>query len=269
MTVLTGAESAELSVNCEVNAQELQANAGQVDLKLTVTEEKMVNKRAHQNDLLVPFDTLTALAVRLMDEQPGVLVCVDDQTPTEVAPETTLDKLVGEDIKGVLTDHVFYAPEQLASVRADSLTSGMIHTLKNEHCMVHETGEELLRLRQKSCGKCIFCREGLYQLSQVMQDVSEGRAKAGNLALAEEIGSAMTVSCNCTLGECSTACAVRAQVLWPRGGNPLQEQAVPGRCVLVTDTDLYRPDAVQGQRRMRSCLPRAVHSSERWLCVGH
>lgn len=201
LTVLTGAESAELSVNCEVNVQELQANAGQVDLKLTVTQEKMVNKRAHQNDLLVPFDTLTALAARLMDEQPGVLVCVDDQTPTEVAPETTLDQLVGKNIKGVLTDHVFYTTDQLASVRADSLKSGMIHTFGEQNCMVHETAEELLRLRQKSCGKCTFCREGLYQLSQIVEDVSNGRAKAQDLALAQEIGSAMTLSCNCTLGD--------------------------------------------------------------------
>ena len=77
----------------------------------------------------------------------------------------------------------------------------MFHRLTGGHCAVHQADEEIARLRSKSCGKCTFCREGLYQLSRILDEVESGWAKAQGLELAREIGQAMTTSCNCTLGE--------------------------------------------------------------------
>lgn len=201
LTELTGAAGAVLYTEEGFDPQTIQADAGQVGLPIELLQGDMVDKRRHAGDLLVPLDQLAALAEQLMDRTPGVLVCVDDGEPVEVPADTTLDTLVEDGSKAVLADHRFYCPDELPQLRADALQSGMVHTFDDTHCMVCETGQALHTLRQKSCGKCTFCREGLYQLSEIIQSLSEGRAKAQDLALAQEIGRAMTVSCNCSLGE--------------------------------------------------------------------
>lgn len=202
LCVLTGAAEAEISVNRSVNLQELQANAGIAGLTLTVTEEDMVDKRAHEADLLVCFDALAALAEQLMGNTAGVLLAVDDGAPAEVAADTDIASLVGE-VKGILADHRFFSAEQVKGLTAAALdsASGVIHTFDSAACAVKLCGEELLKLRQKSCGKCTFCREGLYQLSTAVEEITTGRAKPGDTAFMEEIASAMTVSCCCSLGD--------------------------------------------------------------------
>lgn len=200
LTILTGAEGAELSVTCPVNRQELDANAGIVDLNLTVTEETLVNVRAHAADLLVTLDELAAMAEKLMDNTPGVLVAVDDNEAQEIAPETPVSTLIGEG-KGVFTDHKFYTTAEAAALTAGGLVSGVLHTIKDTDCVVDMTAKDILRLRQKSCGKCTFCREGLYQLEQAVEEVATGRSKPQDKDFMLEMAEAMTVSCNCSLGD--------------------------------------------------------------------
>lgn len=200
LTLLTGTESAELSVSCPVNRQEIEANAGIVNLPITITEEALVNVRKHENDLMVTLDELAAMAETLMGNTAGVLVSVDDEVPQEISPETPVSSLIPAG-KGVLADHRFYTAEQTASLTAGELVSGVLHTVKNEDCVVDLAAKEILKLRQKSCGKCTFCREGLYQLEQALEEMTTGRAKAGDIAFMAEMAEAMTVSCNCSLGD--------------------------------------------------------------------
>ena len=47
-----------------------------------------------------------------------------------------------------------------------------------------------MRCVQKSCGKCTFCREGLYQIEQIFNGTASGRAEMKDLELADEIGKA-------------------------------------------------------------------------------
>lgn len=75
--LLTGAERAELVVNCEVNQQELEASAGIVELPLTITRAALINKMLHKNDQLFCLDELAAMADRLMGNTPGLLVALD------------------------------------------------------------------------------------------------------------------------------------------------------------------------------------------------
>lgn len=203
LTRLTGAAGAELVTGCPVNEQELQANAGQLGLSLTITAGDMVDKRAHAADRLCTLDELAGLAERLMGRQPGCLVAMDDGLPQEYPHDTPVSQVVGAVEKGVLTDHRFYPAAALSELTLGELKlkSGVFHRLTGGHCAVHQADEEIARLRNKSCGKCTFCREGLYQLSRILDEVESGRAKAQGLELAREIGQAMTTSCNCTLGE--------------------------------------------------------------------
>lgn len=200
--LLTGAERAELVVNCEVNQQELEASAGIVELPLTITRAALVNKMLHKNDRIFCLDELAAMADRLMGNTPGLLVALDGETPTEEEPSRPVKELAGE-CKGILIDHRFYSAQELEGLALEQLhsRSGVIRRLTEKDCPVDGAKREILSLRQKSCGKCTFCREGLYQLAEIFENISNGRAKPADLDLAKEIGEAMTVSCNCTLGE--------------------------------------------------------------------
>jgi len=200
--VLTGAADAVLVVREDLDPQQLEADAGLVDLKLTVTRAALVNKMAYKGARLLALDELASLADRLLGNTPGVLVSVDGALAVEEPPARPVTELVG-DCKGLVAGHVFYNADQLAGKTVGEVSgrSGMLRRLTATQCPVHETQVLLTALRAQSCGKCTFCREGLYQLSCIMEDMSTGRAKTGDLDLAREIGTVMTTSCNCTLGE--------------------------------------------------------------------
>lgn len=199
---LTGAADAVLVVREDFDHQELMADAGIPDLKLTVTRAALVNKMAYKGARLLSLDELAALADRLLGGTPGVLVALDGELPAEEDPARPVADFVGA-CKGILAGHRFYNAEQLSGLTLGEAAgrSGVLRRLTDTHCPVHEAQAQLTALRGQSCGKCTFCREGLYQLSCLFEDVSNGRAKPADLDLAKEIGNAMTVSCNCTLGE--------------------------------------------------------------------
>ncbi len=201
LSVLTGASKAILSVSCDVNEQELMANAGIANLDLTIVKEKLVNVRAHENDLLVKIDELVNMAEILMGREPMALVMVEDEI-REVAPKTKILSLISGDMtKGILADHKFYTLDQAEDLVAGDLVSGVIKTIKTTDCAVDQTGKEIRVLREKSCGKCTFCREGLYQLEQSVEEIKEGRGKNGDKEFMAEISELMLESCNCSLGD--------------------------------------------------------------------
>ena len=200
--VLCDAEDAVLVVREDLDPQQLEADAGIVDLKLTVTQAALVNKMAYKGARLLALDELAAMADRLLGNTPGVLVSVDGALAAEENPDRPALELA-DGCKGLLAEHVFYNTDQLAGKTVGEIAgrSGVIRRLTSAQCPVKEAQSQLTALRGQSCGKCTFCREGLYQLSCIFEDIAAGRANAGDLELAQEIGTVMTTSCNCTLGE--------------------------------------------------------------------
>ena len=205
--VLTGAKEAVLVTDAELNEQELTANANMVKLPLTFEYAGMVNKTAHRQDLLLGLDELAAMAAKLLGEVPGVLLALDEGELSEVSADTQMDALLREDVRGAVIDHRFYSRESLSGKTAANIhcKSGVIHTITESQCVVDLLKKELLKLREKSCGKCVFCREGLYQCSQIVEDITNGRCKNEDVSLAKEIAEVMSYSTNCTLGDDAAA----------------------------------------------------------------
>lgn len=201
--VLTGASGAVLVTDDELNEQELTANANMVKLPLIFEYAGMVNKTAHRQDLLLSVNELASMAAKLLGEVPGVLLAMDEGELSEVSADTQVVSLLREDAKGAVIDHKFYSRESLMGMTAEGIhcKSGVIHTISEAHCVVDLLKKELLKLREKSCGKCVFCREGLYQCSQIVEDITNGRCKNEDVSLAKEIAEAMSYSTNCTLGD--------------------------------------------------------------------
>jgi NADH:ubiquinone oxidoreductase subunit F (NADH-binding) len=82
--------------------------------------------------------------------------------------------------------------------------SGTVEIFDNDSCAVDMAKEAISYLHTQSCGKCVFCREGSYQLADILEDISKHVGRPQDLDLLTELGEAMKVGCICGLGQTSS-----------------------------------------------------------------
>lgn len=68
-------------------------------------------------------------------------------------------------------------------------------------CIVSYLKDLFPLLQEHSCGKCVLCREGLWQLRLIMESISRGAGTAERYDFAKEISSAMECGCDCSYGK--------------------------------------------------------------------
>jgi NADH:ubiquinone oxidoreductase subunit F (NADH-binding) len=79
--------------------------------------------------------------------------------------------------------------------------SGTAEVFDSDSCAVEMTRDIISYLQTQSCGKCVFCREGSYQIADILKDISEHMGKPQDLDLLIELGEAMKSGCICGLGQ--------------------------------------------------------------------
>jgi NADH-quinone oxidoreductase subunit F len=60
-------------------------------------------------------------------------------------------------------------------------------------------------LQTQSCGKCVFCREGTYQMLDILNDIADNKGKDEDLDLLSELGEGMKTGSICGLGRTAPA----------------------------------------------------------------
>ena len=78
--------------------------------------------------------------------------------------------------------------------------SGTLEVFDSDSCAVEMAKDIISYIQTQSCGKCVFCREGTYQMSDILQDISNYLGKPQDLDLLYELGEAMKIGCICGLG---------------------------------------------------------------------
>jgi len=100
-------------------------------------------------------------------------------------------------------------PESLIDlpVEFDSLTdvgsmmgSGGMIVMDEDTCVVDVARYFIKCLTEESCGKCSPCRLGLDRMLDILTDITEGRAKEGDIELLQELGSLLKEASLCALG---------------------------------------------------------------------
>ncbi|BBF41428.1 fumarate reductase flavoprotein subunit [Lachnospiraceae bacterium KM106-2] len=208
ITKAVGAKSAVLIIRSAKNRDELQASAATAGLNLEIVESQMVNKREFEQDQLIHIETAAAAADLMIGKIPGIVIAVNEEPPIEVAFGISLGEVVSiNNLKAISYEHHFYDVSRLEESLEECQVygSGVIRTFTDQNCLVQAMQKELMILRQKSCGKCTFCREGLYQLSTIVDEMTKGLAKMTDWNLAKEIADAMELSTNCSLGRDAAA----------------------------------------------------------------
>jgi NADH-quinone oxidoreductase subunit F len=79
--------------------------------------------------------------------------------------------------------------------------SGTIEVFNDTHCAVAMARDAINYIQGQSCGKCTFCREGSYQMADILNDIAANKARAGDLELLMELGEGMKAGSICGLGK--------------------------------------------------------------------
>ncbi len=90
--------------------------------------------------------------------------------------------------------------EQLAEAGSMMGSGGMI-VMDEDTCMVDVARYFLNFLQDESCGKCLPCRKGIQRMLEIVNGISEGRGKEGDLELLEELGEVVKDTSLCGLGQ--------------------------------------------------------------------
>lgn len=84
---------------------------------------------------------------------------------------------------------------------------GSIEVITDDACAVEMTHNIVSYAQTQSCGKCVFCREGTLQISEILKDTVRAASEIGDLNLLVKLCEAMKVSSLCGVGR-SVASAV-------------------------------------------------------------
>jgi len=79
--------------------------------------------------------------------------------------------------------------------------SGGMIVMDEDTCMVDVAKYFLGFLKNESCGKCTPCREGLAQMLHVLERITRGEGKPGDVERLEELGDLLSDTALCALGK--------------------------------------------------------------------
>ncbi|UMZ73587.1 NADH-ubiquinone oxidoreductase-F iron-sulfur binding region domain-containing protein [Natranaerofaba carboxydovora] len=89
--------------------------------------------------------------------------------------------------------------EKLTEIGSMMGSGGMI-VMDESTCMVDVSKYFLNFTQEESCGKCIPCREGGRQLVEILNKITQGEGKEGDLVLIKEVSKTMQRGALCNLG---------------------------------------------------------------------
>jgi NAD-dependent dihydropyrimidine dehydrogenase PreA subunit len=177
----------------------------------------IVNVRAAKGSALVHIVTAKNLA-DLFDDcyEDGVYVSVNGAELKKYPTDTKISEIIdSDDVKTLYFGYEYHEPSAAEmTVGEAKITNGVLNVLTSKDCVVQNCEKELLESRKTSCGKCVFCREGLIQLEYMQKEITEGRGKAEFIDYTKEIGEAMCFSTPCSMGQVSAKAALSATSLF-------------------------------------------------------
>lgn len=179
---------------------------------------EFLNLRKYKGCAIIHIVTAANLAEALEGTyEPSVYVSVNGGELEKKSYGTKLSEIVSaEGAKAVQAGYRYILPGDLDVVVENAgIDNGVVRVLTSSECIVAETEKHLTASRKQSCGKCVFCREGLLQLHYMHKEITEGRGKTDFVDLTKEIGETMAYSTCCTMGEVSAEAALSAMKILP------------------------------------------------------
>jgi NADH-quinone oxidoreductase subunit F len=143
----------------------------------------------------------TALVELFLDREPVATVELPAGTPAAALAEALIPalgerRLAYARVGGVLGRYC--SPQQL-DFGLEGVTS--LALFSASRCPLAGFLEDLSLLHRESCGLCVFCREGTYQMEDMVRDLLEGRAGRDYPDLIRNLAEQMGQGSVCRLGK--------------------------------------------------------------------
>ena len=218
-------------------------------------ESGIVNVRKFSEYLMLHIATAYDVALATAGKyEDGVYVAVDG-TVKKVSGTTKVSDLVNvSEAKAFVAGYKVY-PASFAGKTVVELKvpNGVLRALSDRECVVSYADKQLMASRKQSCGKCVFCREGLIQLEHMQREIAAGRGKAEYLDMTREIGEAMCFSTPCSMGQNSALVALSAV----EGFDETYQEHFRKVCDVCFSTEVYyvEPMACTGCTKCMSVCP--------------
>ena len=90
--------------------------------------------------------------------------------------------------------------DELAKLGAPIGAGGLL-VMDDETDMVEVARYLLDFLTKESCGKCVPCREGMWQMLKILTNITRGKGKNGDLGRLEDLSEVTGMACLCALGK--------------------------------------------------------------------
>ena len=96
----------------------------------------------------------------------------------------------------------FILPDKLADFTAgNDILSASITIYGPETCMVVAVSQLMNQTWECSCGKCVLCRDGTYQVKTIVEDMPAGKSKAGDIDLLKDVAPLIRDGAYCPYGQ--------------------------------------------------------------------
>jgi NADH:ubiquinone oxidoreductase subunit F (NADH-binding)/(2Fe-2S) ferredoxin/NAD-dependent dihydropyrimidine dehydrogenase PreA subunit len=164
-------------------------------------------------------------------------------------------------------------PESLLDLKVDfdelskagsMMGSGGMIVMDEDTCMVDTARYYVNFLAHESCGKCVPCREGLRQMLKILDRITAGEGREGDIELLEELSEFMEAASLCALGQ-SASFPVRSTIQYFREEYEahIQEKRCPAGVCSALITYEIDPDKCEACGACeRACSVGAVEKSE-------
>jgi NADH:ubiquinone oxidoreductase subunit F (NADH-binding) len=108
-----------------------------------------------------------------------------------------------------------------------AIGSAIIQVFDQNTCIANWLNRDLAVAKKELCGKCMICRNGIYQLSAIINDIIQRKARSDDFALIEELCLGIQVGACCNFGRDAVKPVLSALKLFPE---ELDIHIKRGRC---------------------------------------
>ncbi|MBV7276082.1 4Fe-4S ferredoxin [Clostridium sp. PL3] len=110
---------------------------------------------------------------------------------------------VGGNTGAVFTEKELETPFIYSNVMGNGtmLETAKLEVYNTDTCVVKWVAGKMLQNSKETCGKCVYCREGIYQLYKIIKDATEGKGRDGDIDLAIELSETMKAGTLCDFGK--------------------------------------------------------------------
>lgn len=110
---------------------------------------------------------------------------------------------VGGDTGAVFSNEELDTPFEYSTLTGHDgtmLETAKVEVFNEDTCMVNWSSQKMLENSKETCGKCVFCREGIFQLYRIMKDATVGKGRDGDIDLAIELSQMVKAGSLCDFG---------------------------------------------------------------------